>query len=227
MDDGFTGLIRRRWVLVVSALVFSLIATVGAYMALPSTYQSTALLTMTSPSRVTGESGNFGNPLLALGNDSTALLVDVDFLTRDLSSPTTATQLKALGMTESYTAAFASNAVGPFMQLTVSGKSKAGVSHGAMVLAKYAQQRWLAIQQASSAQPDSIIGLSLIAPPSAPTASLKRKLEEVIGVGLVLLTVSLMVVAQVDGSMRRRQTRSQETTDAPWPGRPSHPTSAR
>src|SRR5690349_10798475 len=118
MDDGFVGLVRRRWRLVLSAVVVSLVVSAAAYVALPTTYQSQVLLTMTVPSKVTAQSGNFGNPLLALGNSSTALLVDVDFLTRDLSSPASAAQLKARGLTGTYTAAFAANAMGPFMQLT-------------------------------------------------------------------------------------------------------------
>jgi hypothetical protein len=225
MDDGFVGLVRRRWKLVLSALVLSLIATVGAYVALPTTYQSQVLLTMTSPSKVTNEASNFGNPLLALGNLSTSLLVDVDYLSRDLASPTSAAQLKALGMTGSYTAALATNAMGPFMALTVTGKSKEQVSRADTLLASFAQKRWLAIQQASSARPGSIIGLSLIAPPSPPTKSLKRKLEEVIGIGIILMTISLIVVAQVDGAARRRQTRVQERVESPWPERSSQPAS--
>jgi hypothetical protein len=221
MDDGFVGLMRRRWVLSLSAFVFSLVLTVGAYVGLPNTYQSQVVLAMTSPSKVTAEAGNFGNPLFALGNASSALLVDVDFLTRDLSSSTTAEQLKALGLTGSYTAAFAANAIGPFLQLTVSGKNKAQVTKSAALLASFAEQRWQAIQQASSAPPGSIIGLSEIAPPSTPAKSLKRKLEEVLGIGIIVLVVSFLVVAQVDGASRRRQTRVPERAETPWPQRSS------
>ena len=221
MDDGFVGLVRRRWVLSLSVFVFALVLTAGAYVGLPNTYQSSVVLAMTSPSKVTAEAGNFGNPLFALGNASSALLVDVDFLTRDLSSSTTAAQLKALGLTGSYTAAFATNAIGPFLQLTVSGKNKAQVTKSAALLASFAQQRWQAIQQASNAPPGSIIGLSEIAPPSIPTKSLKRKLEEVLGIGIIVLVVSFLVVAQVDGASRRRQTRGPERVETPWPQRSS------
>jgi hypothetical protein len=229
MSDGLVGLVRRRWVLALSAVVLSLVATVGAYVALPTTYQSQVLLTMTAPSKVTAEAGNFGNPLLALGNSSAALLVDVDFLTRDLSSSNSAAELKALGLTGTYTAAFAANAMGPFMQLTVAGKNKAQVTKSATVLASFAQQLWRAIQAASSVGAGSTIGLSEIAPPSNPAPSLKRKLEEVLGIGIILLTISLMVVAQVDGAIRRRQTmvQEQERGETPWPERSSQPAPTR
>jgi hypothetical protein len=231
MDDGFVGLVRRRWTLALSAVVLSLVATVGAYVGLPTTYQSQVLLTMTAPSKVSAEAINFGNPLLALGNSSAALLVDVDFLTRDLSSSNSAAELKALGLTGTYTAAFATNAVGPFMQLTVTGKNKAQVKKSATVLASFAQQLWQAIQKASSVPAGSIIGLSEIAPPSNPAPSLKRKLEEVLGIGIILLTISLMVVAQVDGAIRRRQIKAQEQEqergETPWPERSSQPAPTR
>jgi polysaccharide biosynthesis protein PslJ len=227
MDDGFVGLVRRRWVLVLSAVLLSLVATVGAYVGLPTTYQSQVLMTMTVPSKVTAEAGNFGNPLLALGNSSTALLVDVDFLTRDLNSSNSAAELKTAGLTGTYTAAFAANAMGPFMALTVSGKNKAQVIRSAGILSSFAQQRWQSIQEASSARAGSIIGLSQIAPPSNPAPSLKRKLEEVLGIGILLMTISLMVVAQVDGAKRRRQARLQDRAETPWPERSSQPAPTR
>ena len=190
---GWTlGRAGRRWV--IAALVV-ILASAATWVLVPTQYQSQVQLAMTAPTT--------GNPYLTF---NTSLTSDVDLLTRNLTSQASGQQLQALGLDgTSYTAVIPVNALGPFFQLTVSGSNQAQVTRSMQVLIKFAEQRWRSLQLASSAPADSVIGLSLIAPASTPTATLKRKLEEVIGVAVVVIVLTLLIGSYTDGVSRRRQ----------------------
>ena len=184
----------------------------AAYTALPTKYESQVQLTMLPPPKISNEAGNYGNPYLAFG---TNLSVDVDFLTRNLTSDAAAQQLAKLGMTDAYTAAFANNALGPFMLLTVTGQHRERIAQATQILVSFAEQRWRALQLASYAPPGSIVGLQEIAPPSNPTPAKKTKIEVVAGlaIGGIVLTVMLGVIA--DTVIRRRDRRRDAPPDQP------------
>lgn len=208
------GRLGRLWLVV--AVGFVILLTAGAYVALPTPYQSQVQLAMTAPTT--------GNPYLTFNS---ALDADVDLLSRSLTSQASAQQLQALGVSsKSYTASIPVNALGPFIELTVTGSNKAQVVKSMQTLITYTEQRWRALQVASSAPSDAMINLSLIAPASTPAASLKRKLEEVIGVAIVAIVIALLVGALVDGATRRR-TGGIKPPDSPLPERSRSPQVAR
>jgi uncharacterized protein involved in exopolysaccharide biosynthesis len=199
-----SALLRRRWVVLVPMLVLTFVGVAGAWAKIHAQYESQVQLTMINAPKVTNEPGNDGNPFLAF---DTTLGVDVDFLARNITSGASAQQLASLGVTEQYTAAIATNALGPFMQLTVTGSNKQLVTQAMQVLITFTEQRWKQLQKASSAPTNSIIGMSEIAPPSAPSPVTKRKMEAVAGVAVVGLVLSIIVTVAADGIARRRTMR--------------------
>jgi hypothetical protein len=205
MDVGeLLALLRRRWAVVVPMLALVIVGIAGAWAKIHTQYQSQAQLTMMNAPRITNEPGNDGNPYLAF---DTTLAVDVDFLARNVTSGASANQLAALGVTEGYTAAIADNALGPFMQLSVTGPNKQHVSQSMLVLIKFTEQRWYSLQKASAAPPGSIIGLSEIAPPSPPSPVFKRKIEAVAAVAILGLIATVLVAVVADSILRRRSIR--------------------
>lgn len=195
---------RRRWLVVISALAVVLIATVGAYVGTPNKYQSSVQMTMLNSEAVTNSLGDLGNPYLSF---SQALSADVDLLTRLLTSTASAQALAAQGVTESYTAAFANNALGPFMLLTVTGPNRAHISQSINQLVTFSQQRWYNLQRSNYAPPNSIVRLVLIAPPSTPSPVRKTKIELVGGVFIGGLVIALILVAIVDNVLENRRRR--------------------
>jgi hypothetical protein len=185
--------------------MISVIAIAGTYVLVPTKYQSQAQLTMLNSEAVTNQLGDLGNPYLSF---SQTLSADVDLLTRLLVSDASARQLAAEGVTDSYTAAFANNALGPFMLLTVTGKTKAHVSSSIDTLVAFAQQSWYSLQRASNAPQKTIIRLDVITQPSNPTPVKKTKLELVVGVAVGAIIISLILVTVVDN--RRGKRRYQE-----------------
>lgn len=209
MESGeFLALLCRRWAVVVPMLILTAIGLAGAWIKIPTQYQSQVQLTMLNAPRVTNEPGNDGNPYLAF--DAT-LGVDVDLLARNVTSGTSAQQLAALGVTEQYSAAIANNALGPFMQLSVTGPHRAHVTQSIQVLISFTEQRWRDLQKASSAPANSIIGLSEIAPPNVPSQVHKRKIEAVAGVAIAGIILSLLVAVVTDSIIRRRSSRRQSS----------------
>jgi uncharacterized protein involved in exopolysaccharide biosynthesis len=203
MDIG--ELIRmclRRWLILIPAFLIVGVATVGAYEATPTKYQSQVQLTMLNSEKVTNEMGDLGNPYLSF---SQALSVDVDLLTRLLVSDSSIRQLAARGVTEPFTATFANNALGPFMLITVTGPNRAHVLQSINTLVSFAQQRWYALQKASFAPPASIVRLSLIAPPSTPSPVLKTKIELVGAVAIAGIVIALLLAVIVDKARGGRQ----------------------
>ena len=205
MDVGeLLALLRRRWAIVVPLLALTVVGIGGAWAKVPTQYQSQVQLTMLNAPKITDEPGNDGNPYLAF---DTTLAVDVDFLSRNISSGASASQLATLGVTESYSAAIADNALGPFMQLTVTGPDKQHISKSMQVLIKFTEQRWQSLQVSAGSPAGSIIGMSEIAPPSSPTKVLKRKFEAVAGIALVGIVLSVLIAVVLDSILRRRSGR--------------------
>ena len=195
---------RRRWLVLIPALVIVLIATVGAYVETPNKYQSSVQMTMLNSEAVTNSLGDLGNPYLSF---SQALSSDVDLLTRLLTSDASAQALAAQGVTESYTAAFANNALGPFMLMTLTGSNRAHVSQAINQLVTFAQQRWYALQRSNYAPANSIVRLVLIAPPSTPSPVRKTKIELVGGVFIGGIVIAFILVAILDNVLENRRRR--------------------
>lgn len=202
--SGLFALLRRRWRVLIPMLALTAIALAGAWIKIPTQYSSQVQLTMINAPKVTNEPGNDGNPFLAF--DST-LGIDVDFLARNITSSASGQQLAALGVTEQYTAGIAVGALGPFMQLSVTGSNKQHVMQSLNTVVEFTERRWTLLQRASSAPTNSIIGMSEIAPPSPPSPVHKRKIEAVAGVAIVGLILSILVTVLADSIIRRRSNR--------------------
>jgi polysaccharide biosynthesis protein PslJ len=221
MDFGeMFRILRRRWFVAVPALLLTLIATAGMYKAWPNTYQSQMQLTLLDSRSVASQQGNAGNPYL----DFTASLdAVVDLLGRELSSDQSVSQLQALGVTDKYTAGIAVNAQGPFLAITVMGRSPAGIQQSMPILVSFAKRQLAALQTASSAPPSSLIQLVPIAPPSTPTKVLKTKVEIVAGVAVLGLVGSFLLSFIVDNLLTQRTARRKQKTNSVPDARPEQP----
>jgi capsular polysaccharide biosynthesis protein len=206
-------LFRRHWILAPSAFLAAVLIAVATWVVTPTKYQSQVQMTMLNSEAETNQLGDLGNPYLAF---SSALSADVDFLTRLLVSNDSAQQLHSLGVTETYTAAFANNALGPFMLITATGPNRAHVLNSINTLVSFAQSRWYQVQRAGNAPTKSIVRLTSITPPSNPAPVKKTKIELVGGVGVVSIVIAFILVVAVDNARRnRRRPNSLQADDLP------------
>lgn len=206
------AILRRRWIITIPMLVLTVLAIAGSWVMIHTQYESQVQLSMINAPKVSNEPGNDGNPFLAF---DTTLAVDADFLARNVTSDQAGQQLAARGLKGTYTAELAANALGPFMQMSVTGTSKQDVSRSTQILVTFTEQRWMQLQQSSSVPNSSIIGMTEIEPPSTPTAVQKRKIEAVAGVAVGGLVLSVLVPVMTDSIIRRRRSRAVVKADDP------------
>jgi hypothetical protein len=174
-----------------------------------------------SPRSVTAP-GN-GNPFLTFESSLTAT---ADFLSRSLMSEDTARELKAMGVTEEYTAALADNAMGPFVTLTVTGTDKAHVLQSTIVLTEFATNKLRDMQEQSGAPENSMIKAATIIPPQPPESVLKKKIEIVAGATGLLLALTFVITFATENILRSRRPAGGPGPKSRGPGS-SRPTTTR
>lgn len=209
--------IRTRWYVMVPLLLLTIALTVGVDRSIPTKYQATSelsLLASQSATAGTDKVPGTGNAFLSF---DTSLNDTADFLVRRLGSNDAATDLKNLGVTETYAVALAANAQGPFMTLTVTGTNPEHVLTSMNTLTTYTARQLEAVQAQAGVRPVDMIRSMVIVPPGPPTPQTKTKVQDVLGVaigGLVLSFLSTFVVENIQASRRRRRRRVPFGADA-------------
>ncbi len=207
MDLGeILWVIRKRWYIMVPTVLAAVVLAVGAYLSFPSKYESDSTIALLNAQRpATSTTPGQSNPFLAFDPSLTAT---ADYLARNLTSDTSAAQLKGEGVTEQYTATLAANAQGPFVALTVTGTDNAHVLASSTTLASFASQRLQQIQQQNGVPPGNMIHTATIVPPQEPQQLLKNKVQGVAAVGLGGLVLAFMATFITEGLYRSRHRRS-------------------
>ena len=217
MDLGeLFRVIRRRWYVFFPMVVLAAGLGAGAYVAVPSQFESYSTISLLSSPRQTAASTN-GNDNPFLTFDS-SLIATADFLGRTLTSTDTQEELKSRGVTEQYTVGLAENAQGPFLTITVTGSDRQHLLASTELLTTYAGTKLAAIQAANGVAAADMIRMTVILPPQEPTEKLKRKLQLVIaatGVGMVLAFLSTFLVEARIRARRRDQTSVDEHNEQP------------
>jgi uncharacterized protein involved in exopolysaccharide biosynthesis len=217
MDFGeMLRVLRRRWIVATVGVLLTLVATLGAYKAWPNEYQTTAQITLVGSKSMADAVGNGGNPYLSVADlDPVASI-----LAGNVASDQAVQQLHALGVTDAYTVVVPQFAAGPFLQITVTGKSAAEVSQQLPIVMRFTDQRMTQLQQETAipTPPNAIITTQTIVPPSTPTKVKKTKLEVVAGVFLIFLVGTLITIAIVDA---RRRTGKRHADVDPAPAGPA------
>lgn len=181
MDLGeILRVMRKRWYVMVPIMVLTAALTGVAYLAVPTTYESTSTISLLSAEQtsVIDKTGNT-NPYLTFDS---SLVATADFLCRSMSSKETRSELKDQGVTEEFTAALADNAQGPFVTITVVGNDSAKVMSSARILTEFAGRRLRQIQADSGVREVDMVRTTTIVPPQEPEAKVKDKLTIVIGI---------------------------------------------
>jgi hypothetical protein len=225
MDFGeMLRVLRRRWIVAVVGALLTVSATLGAYKAWPSKYQSSAEITLIGSKSMANAAGNGGNPYLAVANlDPVASI-----LAGNVASDQAVKQLRSLGVTYAYTAAVPQFAAGPFLQITVTGKVPALVTQQLPIVIRFTEQRLTQLQQETAipTPPRATLTTQVIVPPSTPSKVLKTKLEVVAGVFVLFFVGTLIVIAIVDNVRKRRSGKRRAVTDRDDAGSGSAPESA-
>jgi hypothetical protein len=222
-------ILRKRWKLTASLFVLTLVATIGALMALPWSYQAQANVLLLPSNTMAKPFG--GNLYLAF---SYTLTQTANVVQLEVTDDKTGAALAAQGYTASYSVDQAPNATAPVLLVTVTGKNPGLVENTLTGVTKELTAE-LHTDQAS-VRPDSRITDQVIAFSQTPSRMTSKKSRPVVGVFAGGLVLVIGIPAIIDAIAVRRSTRrsrqgrdndaarwTPETQERPLHQRPPHP----
>ncbi|MEV6677892.1 O-antigen ligase family protein [Streptomyces erythrochromogenes] len=211
------AVLRRRWYVIVPAVVLSLLAALHLYRSVPVAYQSQSSVALLDSSAASKLPPSFGNPISNAGG---ALVVTADVLIRTLSGADSARELHSLGVTDPYTVGFAANTSGPLLTLTVTGTDREKVLEETNILTGFAGEQLNALQAAAKVQPAYMVQTAPVVLPQTPVPQLKSRYQQVLGVLIVGVGsgFTLSFVADALAAARRRR-RESSAEGSGGPGR--------
>jgi len=196
------GVLRRRKGLTSVLLLLTLAGAAAVAVLLPWTYKASATETLLNSEQSSAALGG-GNPYLSF---DAAMVEMANVLTLKLTDPQNTLALEQQGDTASFQAAvLAENAQTeePFIQISVSGSSKAAVAQTLQGVS--ASLNNLLTQLQTGVPVKSRASLDTIAEDSAPARSTSAKLKPLVGVLGVGLALTFLIPQAVDGAATRRR----------------------
>ncbi|MFD6231224.1 O-antigen ligase family protein [Streptomyces sp. NPDC060232] len=209
------AVLRRRWYVIVPAIVLSLLAALHLYRSVPVAYQSQSSVALLDSSAAAKLPPAFGNPISNAGG---ALVVTADVLIRTLSGADAARELHSLGVTDPYTVGFAANTSGPLLTLTVTGTDRGKVLQETNILTGFAGEQLNALQAAAKVQPAYMVQTAPVVLPQTPVPQLKSRYQQVLGVLILGVGggfVLSFVADALPAARRHRRERSAEAAGPP------------
>ncbi|WP_078906834.1 O-antigen ligase family protein [Streptomyces sp. NRRL S-378] len=211
------AVLRRRWYVIVPAILLSLLAALHLYRSVPVAYQSQSSVALLDSSAASKLPPAFGNPISNAGG---ALVVTADVLIRTLSGADAARDLHSLGVTDPYTVGFAANTSGPLLTLTVTGTDRAKVLEETNTLTAFAGEQLNALQAAAKVQPAYMVQTAPVVLPQTPVPQLKSRYQQVLGVLILGAGGGFVLSFVVDAAAAaRRRRRERSAADSGGPGR--------
>ncbi|WP_405450610.1 O-antigen ligase family protein [Streptomyces erythrochromogenes] len=211
------AVLRRRWYVIVPAILLSLLAALHLYRSVPVAYQSQSSVALLDSSAASKLPPSFGNPISNAGG---ALVVTADVLIRTLSGADSARELHSLGVSDPYTVGFAANTSGPLLTLTVTGTDREKVLEETNILTGFAGEQLNALQAAAKVQPAYMVQTAPVVLPQTPVPQLKSRYQQVLGVLIVGVGTGFVLSFVADAlAAARRRRRERSAEDSGGPGR--------
>jgi len=215
VTDVLSALIRR-WYLTLAGLV----ATVGLIflipVVVPVTYEAKALMVLLPPRNLENTGGN---PYLALGGlDSVVGVVSRSLVTQD-----SVAKVHAVSPGVTYDVGPDDTISGPVMMVVVAADTERGAIDAVDSIVKLAPTKVAQLQRTSSVQKSSYITVDLVTQDTEATALRKSQIRAIVAGVVGGLGATVVMVAWLDGVLRRRKERRGSAPGGPRPN--AHDTS--
>jgi hypothetical protein len=192
----------------VPGLLLTLVIVALGWSRVPTTYQSTATLSLIGSKALAAEPGGGKNPFVVVGD----LGPMANILASNLSSQAASERLRALGVAGAFTAEVPTDTtgqLGPFITIAVSEDSASAVARSMPTAIKYAETSLQKLQEdtASAIPNNELIRAVVIAAPSSPAPVRKSKIELLAAIAVVGIVATLFLTfgAEARGQRRREQ----------------------
>ncbi|MEU2554334.1 O-antigen ligase family protein [Streptomyces sp. NPDC013313] len=193
----------RRWYFMVPLTLLSLLAGGYLHRTIPVSYESQSSVTLLDSRAVANLAPTFGNPISNAGG---SLVVTADVLIRTLQSGDSAKELRSRGVTDPYTAGFASDADSPLLTLSVTGTDRAKVLRETTTLTNFTGEQLKALQAGSKVPTVYAVQAAPVVLPQKPVPESKARYQDIAAVVIVGMVGAflLSILAEGVAVVRRR-----------------------
>ena len=208
--SGALHTLRKHWILTSVLVLLTLIAAVETWVSIPGPYQSTSQVVFLASQQVSKPSGE--NPYLAFGD---TLITTADVVRREVMDPRIVAALAARGFTDTYEVENDPLGIGPMLDITATGPTKAGVmATQAAVTAEVQSQ--LQQLQTDLLPKNQITSMVVTSSPKA-TLMVSKKARPLVAVLVVGFILVLAIPQVVDAAQSRvRSRRKKSSSQRPW-----------
>jgi len=208
--SGALHTLRKHWILTSVLVLLTLIAAFEAWVKIPGPYQSESQVVFLASQQVSKLNGN--NPYLSFDD---TLSTTADIVRRQVLDPRIVAALAARGFKDAYDIEDDPLGIGPVLDVTATGPTKAGVmATQAAVTAEVQSQ--LQELQTNLLPKDQITSMVVTSSPKATLVASKkaRPVVAVLVVGFILILAVPQVVDAVQSRGRNRRKRGSQRS---WP----------
>ncbi|WP_329318714.1 O-antigen ligase family protein [Streptomyces sp. NBC_01262] len=206
---------RRRWYFMVPFTLLSVLCGAYLYVTVPVSYQSQSSVALLDSRAVAQLAPTFGNPISNAGG---SLVVTADVLIRTLESSDAAKELHGRGVTDQYTAGFASNSDSPLVALSVTGTDRAKVLKETNTLTDFAGEQLKALQAAAKVPQVYFVQTAPVVLPQTPVSKSKTRYQDIAAVLILGVVSAFMLSILLEGvAVVRKRGRAGTTSLVPQP----------
>ena len=207
------AILRRRWYFMVPFTLLSVLCGAYLYVTVPVSYQSQSSVALLDSRAVAQLAPTFGNPISNAGG---SLVVTADVLIRTLESSDAAKELHGRGVTDQYTAGFASNSDSPLVALSVTGTDRAKVLKETNTLTDFAGEQLKALQAAAKVPQVYFVQTAPVVLPQTPVSKSKTRYQDIAAVLILGVVSAFMLSILLEGvAVVRKRGRAGTTSLVP------------
>jgi len=207
--SGALHTLRKHWILTSVLVLLTLIAAMGAWTKISGPYQSTSQVVFLASEQTSKPNGN--NPYLSFDD---TLSTTADIVRRQVLDPRIVAALAARGFNDTYDIQDDPLGIGPVLDISATGPTKAGVmATQAAVTAEVQNQ--LQELQTDLLTKDQITSMVVTSSPKA-TLMVSKKARPVVAVLVVGFILILAIPQMVDAVQSRTSNRRKKGGQRPW-----------
>jgi capsular polysaccharide biosynthesis protein len=206
--SGALHTLRKHWILTSVLVLLTLVAAMGAWTKISGPYQSSSQVVFLASEQTSKPNGN--NPYLSFDD---TLSTTADIVRRQVLDPRIVAALAARGFTDSYDIEDDPLGIGPVLDITATGPTKAGAMATQAAVTAEVQNQLQELQTDLLAK-DQITSMVVTSTPKA-TLMVSKKARPVVAV-LVVGFILILAIPQVVDAVQNRSRNRRKKGQRPW-----------
>jgi hypothetical protein len=207
--SGALHTLRKHWILTSVLILLTLIAAYQAWVKIPGPYQSTSQVVFLASQQASKPAGD--NPYLAFGD---TLVTTSDIVRREVMDPRIVAALAARGFTDTYEVENDPLGIGPMLDITATGPTKAGVMATQAAVTDEVQSQLQELQ--TDLLPKNQITSMVVTSTPKATLMVSKKARPLVAVLVVGFILVLAIPQVVDAAQNRVRNRRKKGSQRPW-----------